>query len=598
MAKMSGSLAERRKQVEARLHNWYPNLEILTHYVGAQSKMKFRCKRCGNIFERKALALMYEGTRPRYGCPKCDVRLRANGTVLPLKLALEKIHGRFPDIEYVGGYTTFSKPATFKCRNCEKTFERLPKQFMVSRSGCPYCVHKVWGSNRRKSPEQYQKEFSAKFPNLKLLTPYVNGRTNVKVKCNVCGNIWSAKPNALLRMKFGCKVCSSNHRGFGDRKSQKEFWTNLKKVNPTILPLELYQGNKVPILVKCKVCGNHWKARPNNLLTRTGGCGICGIVKSTYARANFSKVYQKIRKKLPHESYQHYLQAAYAYVFYQKHHDAQLLTLFEGDNKRVKVRCLKCGNIRSVSAIALLTGSPACLACEKSNGYYSKGERAVASLLMQADIHYQYPFVSDDLVDRYPLHYDFRVNGKYLIEYQGEQHYRAIDWYGGKRQLDYQRRHDQMKRNWAKKNGFVLIEIKYSDSVKDKLGRYLPKVLNYEPKINSVPIHRVKRVHAATHLNKQLFTEFESLKGNKSFSNLMNMILVYMKQHRLDLVRPEYQRTKDSKVKSVLLSEESYKVYQRYRSRFNSGSEELRTLLHSYYLAKKQEEANNGNPTN
>ena len=590
-SKLHGDLNTRRQAVETKLLNWYPNLEILEHYVTANAKMKFRCKRCGNVFYRKPSNIMYDYNRSEYGCPKCDIGVRAKDLIVPLNKALSRIHSRFPNIKYISGYKNYHDSAVFKCLDCGHTFKRAPVIFETSRSGCPYCIRKIWGNYHRLDPKQYEKRFNDRFPNLTLLTRYVNKHTDVKVKCNICGHIWETDPICLLDRKFGCKVCSSRHRGFNDRKTQKQFWHDLREVNPNILVMEKYQGNKVPIKVKCKVCGYVWKARPNDLLTGHGGCCKCANARTGYIKSNYCKVYRKVRAKRPDESFQHYNQSAFVYCFKKRHPNARLLTAFEGIYGFVKVKCLKCGNVRIVKAGNLLN-SPACIKCERA-GHISRGERVIIDLLSQAHIHYQYPYIPFDLVDKYPLHYDFRVRGQYLIEFQGEQHYRPVSRYGGIDHFESQKKHDQMKRRWAKDHHFVLIEIKFNESIKQKLSQYFPEVANYDSRLafSSVRHRQDNRYHSAVRLNAQLMKEFDYLKNKRSFSQFMRSLILDVDSHNLHLVQPKYERAKSQKdvmVKTTLLSKSAYAVFKSYRNQFDSDSAELRAFLHTYYLYQKK----------
>lgn len=595
--KLSGSLEKRRMVVETRIMDWYPNLEILDHYAGASFKMKFRCKRCGDVFYRRPSSMMYDCNRTKYGCPKCNIGVRVKNLTISLDEALNRIHSRFPNIEYVGGYRNYHDSAVFKCLDCGHTFKRAPVNFEASRSGCPYCTRKIWGNYHRLDPKQYEKQFNDKFPNLTLLTKYVNGRTDIKVKCDICGHIWLTNPTSLLTRKLGCQVCANRRSGLNGRKSQQQFWNDLKIVNPNVVVLEKYEGNKVPIKVKCTVCGYTWKARPNDLLTSRGRCSKCGDAKHAYSRLIFCKKYQKIRAKNRDESYQHYIQSAFAYYFYLKHPHARLLTLFKGQHQQVKVKCLECGNTRWVDAVGLLI-APACISCERTN--ISIGEQKIIDLLSQAHIHYQYPYIPANLVDKYPLHYDFRVKGKYLIEFQGEQHYRPVDRYGGVKQFNIQQEHDQMKRQWAKDNGFILIEIKFNESIKQKLSQYFPEVSNYDFRAAFLPVRHQQnnRYNSAVRLNAQLIRELDELNSKCPFSQFMCSLILEVDNRHLDLIEPKYKRAEsrsDVVVKTTLLSEPAYKVFKSYRSQFDSGSAELRAFLHTYYLYRMNlEEAQGG----
>lgn len=441
--------------------------------------------------------------------------------------------------------------------------------------------------NRRKDPKEYQKEFDAKFPNLTLLTPYITARQNVTVKCNDCGYIWQTMPLTLLTHKYGCTKCSYKHRGISRRQSQKDFWDKLKKINPNVRVKGKYVTNKQPIEVQCKICGYVWQARPNDLVTGRARCTKCGRAQDIYKRSNFCKVYRKIRSKKPNESYQLYNQHAYDYYIKKKHPNARLLTLFTGLSNYIKIKCLNCGNTRHMYAYELDRGA-ACLNCERGDRYVSKGERVIVSLLSQAGIHYEYPFIPGDLVDKISLHYDFRVRGKYLIEFQGEQHYRPVDYFGGEEQFQVQQQHDQMKREWAKENGFTLIEIKYNDPIKEKLSQYFPQVLKYEPNINFKAVNHSKKITIKhVRLNTQLIHEYNVLSNGLTVNKVMHKALNYIQKYDLKLVHAKYATASSRKnvlLRQVRFTDAEYKVFDQYSEQFDSASDELRSILHTYYL--------------
>lgn len=62
-----------------------------------------------------------------------------------------------------------------------------------------------------------------------------------------------------------------------------------------------------------------------------------------------------------------------------------------------------------------------------------------------------------------------------MIEYQGLQHYEPIDYFGGEKQFDRQQKHDQLKRDYARKNGYNLIEVPYIEDTYEKIKEYLIK---------------------------------------------------------------------------------------------------------------------------
>ena len=62
------------------------------------------------------------------------------------------------------------------------------------------------------------------------------------------------------------------------------------------------------------------------------------------------------------------------------------------------------------------------------------------------------------------LSYDFYLpDYNLLIEYQGQQHEYAVDWFGGEEKFVRQQEFDTQKRNYAKNHDIHLLEIWYYD---------------------------------------------------------------------------------------------------------------------------------------
>ena len=67
-----------------------------------------------------------------------------------------------------------------------------------------------------------------------------------------------------------------------------------------------------------------------------------------------------------------------------------------------------------------------------------------------------------DLFDVNQLSYDFYIpSANLLIEFNGEQHYYPIDYYGGEEAFKLQKKHDKMKKQYAKNNNIDLLIISY-----------------------------------------------------------------------------------------------------------------------------------------
>lgn len=133
-----------------------------------------------------------------------------------------------------------------------------------------------------------------------------------------------------------------------------------------------------------------------------------------------------------------------------------------GDGSYWLCRC-ECGNIKTVKAKYLQNNSVNSCGCMTS-----KGENKIESLLKELKIPYLSQYSFKDLKGKEnALRFDFALffNEKLmcLIEYQGKQHYEAIEHFGGEERFQKQKIYDGLKREYCQKNNIKLIEISYLD---------------------------------------------------------------------------------------------------------------------------------------
>lgn len=94
----------------------------------------------------------------------------------------------------------------------------------------------------------------------------------------------------------------------------------------------------------------------------------------------------------------------------------------------------------------------------------SKGEEKIEKFLKNKHIQYQREYIFKDCKNKNSLRFDFYLP-KYniLIEYQGVQHYKSIEYMGGMTKHENQVNNDKIKRQYCSKNKIPLIEISYTD---------------------------------------------------------------------------------------------------------------------------------------
>ena len=138
------------------------------------------------------------------------------------------------------------------------------------------------------------------------------------------------------------------------------------------------------------------------------------------------------------------------------------LTVLEDTKKRDynrniiwKCQC-NCGNICEIPTTRLQSGHTSSCGCFKS----SKGEEKIKNILINNNI----PFITQktfkDLKIHKHLYFDFFINNQYLLEYDGEQHFKQVDNFS--QTLEKQKKYDSFKNQWCKKNKIPLIRIPYT----------------------------------------------------------------------------------------------------------------------------------------
>jgi len=279
-----------------------------------------------------------------------------------------------------------------------------------------------------------------------MLGEFLNYKTLIKVKCNICGNIWDSLPSNLVSKSrgHGCKKCFLKNK----TKTHKSFINELHIINPNIDILSDYINNKTKIECKCLICNYIWCAEPHNLLLHKNKDSIgskCPMCSNKLKKTNaiFLKELENINPFIkPLEEY-------------------------KTNKHNMKCECLKCGCVWSVKPNTLLSQKSSCPRCNQS-----KGERKIQIVFDKYNIQCEYNKNFKDCRDKLPLSFDFYIS-KYnmCIEYDGLQHFRPSLYIGNKKFSKSEsiknfiiiEKHDKIKNEYCKKHNIKLIRIPYWD---------------------------------------------------------------------------------------------------------------------------------------
>jgi uncharacterized protein with PIN domain len=337
---------------------------------------------------------------------------------------------------FLDAYANTRTKLRVKHNKCGHTYKVSPNKFF-SGTRCPYC-----SATTKKTNEQFQQEvFSLVGDEYVFLDHYVNAKTKIKVKHNECGHIYKVNPNSFLRGSR-CPYCKGNAKKTDAEFKQEVF----DLVGGEYTFLDAYINSYTKIKVKHNKCGNVYTVAPHVFLKGVR-CPYCaGLIKKTDEQFK-KEVYNLVGDE---------------YTF---------LDTYTNSATKLRVKHNVCGNVYSVRPTDFFSLHNRCPYCNSP-----KGETIITKILNNLNIRYEYQKTFDDLRDIHLLSYDFYIpDQNILIEYQGIQHYQAIEYFGGDATFKRQQKHDKMKLDYAKAHHHNLIAVPYTEDTFSKIKKYLLK---------------------------------------------------------------------------------------------------------------------------
>lgn len=290
---------------------------------------------------------------------------------------------------------------------------------------------------QERRPDDY-KEFD-------FLEPYKRSTVRIKAIHIPCGKLVNILPNSFISRKSGCTDCNKSKLTLNQTKTQEEFESELPK---GMKALSKYKGAYSKVKVFCTICGETYEATARELTNRE--CTRCtGRYKRTLA-----DVKKEIREATNGE-----------HIVVSK--------VYRGTHKNISIRHAVCGEVYEITRSNFRRGQR----CHHCNS--SRGELLVAEYLDNVGVEYERQKKYEDLKRVNLLSYDFYLP-KYntLIEYQGEQHYKPVEHFGGIKQYELQKEIDDIKRKYAIEKGIRLIEIPYTIANSSDVKKFLNKSLS------------------------------------------------------------------------------------------------------------------------
>ena len=301
---------------------------------------------------------------------------------------------------------------------------------------------------RRKTLVEFIKE-SKEIHNNKYdysLVEYKNNKTKVKIICKKHG-IFEQTPNNHI-CGSGCPKCNNELKKSRQLYSKEVFMkkSNIVHQNKYDYSLVIYKGNKIKVEIICPIHGL-FEQKPNDHLNGSG-CKNCSNIKLNVKFKKTKEVFIKESKEVHGNKYDY--------------------SLVEYNNNRTKVKII-------CPIHGLFEQTPhhhingfGCRSCRESNG-----ERIISKILDNKNINYIREKTFDKCKYKQKLHFDFYLPQQNIcIEFDGKQHYKTNEFFGGEKGLIELQKKDKIKNEYCKNNKIQLIRIRYDE----KIESYLEKI--------------------------------------------------------------------------------------------------------------------------
>lgn len=283
---------------------------------------------------------------------------------------------------------------------------------------------------------------------------YTRARDNISMIHNIstCGKLIQMTPNNFKRGKR-CKYCRNTSMFYTQEQFEKKV---LESSKGRLKVTSAYKGISNPITVECQL--HHTYRTMKN--AREALTGICC---SECSRYNKSKSQSKSSSRFIKE-------------LKQVHPTIKCLGEYYNTHTKLEFLCLICNNKFKTEPNSILRIS-GCPFCSKHNK--PKGEQTIIDWLnTHKEIKYEYQKEFPGMKYIRQQRCDFYFPKlKLVIEYDGDQHYRPIKFFGGISSFNKQKELDKAKEDYLIKHGIKVVRITYKYQ-NEKLINKVKSILN------------------------------------------------------------------------------------------------------------------------
>lgn len=404
---------------------------VLGVYTGNKNNILIRHNICGHEWNPKPYSFPKNAK-----CPNCATNSKK--TQIQFEKEVFSLFGN--DISIIGIYEGALKPILIRHNSCGNEFEVIASDVLRQRFICYKCnPHPTM-----KTHEKYLEEvYNLVQDGYSILGIYIGNSIPILTRHNLCGNEYNVSPSNFLDNNRRCPECQKEISIKKRTLTPEEFKLKVEANSPNKYTLlESYIHSNIHILIRYNECGHEEYVNPSSILKGIG-CKTCRDIRT-------GEIHGKTHQKFIED------------VCMLVGDEYSVLEPYEKAVLPIKSRHNKCGKEFYKRPSAFLRGER-CPICNN----HPKGERKIIDHLELKNISYipQYSFA--DCKNKRVLLFDFAIFMNNilvaLIEYDGEQHFRPVDFFGGEKGFNERKFNDQIKNNYCLSSNIPLLRIPYWD---------------------------------------------------------------------------------------------------------------------------------------
>jgi len=272
---------------------------------------------------------------------------------------------------------------------------------------------------------------------------YKNIDTKIEIRCIKHNTVFHQSPYNHMKGREGCLKC------INESKSKRLSWTLDEFISAAVnvhgdrydYSKVDYQGGRIPVCIVCLIHGEFYMS-PSNHIHNKHNCYKCSLITRGSKRRKSISQFISDAVTVHGDLYD-----------YSK-------TVYQHNGEKITITCARHGDFKCSPKDHLYSKS-GCPTCSSS-----KGEIQVRNILISNNIRFIEQYRFKNCRRKLPLPFDFYLPELNIcIEYDGEGHYRpiprgrSIDTVG----LEQSKTHDDIKTDYCKRNGILLIRIPFRD---------------------------------------------------------------------------------------------------------------------------------------